>query len=419
MSEFKVTFKTLTPLWTGDARGECDELKLTGLIGSLRWWFEALVRGMGYKACDSTGDKKCQIEIRNPDDVLNIHKKICPVCYLFGTTGWKGRFSVSIENDSNLSKPYNNGKVVVNIDGGRGWHYESGLMGQATLTFQYEDMIIGKIEEKGDKKTLTMKEVFPSILKILFYLISEYGMLGAKTSMGYGVIKVVQFKIDGKDMSVSVLKGDWKNFENYLKLFNSEFQENINYLPNLKDFFFVKFDVIDSIDNVINNVKIFFSYQGGIIETDAIDKWKSENWCITSPVIRKEIRKKIKDKFSGNNKLRHFLMGKVAGNKTKFSAIQVSHVYKKSEDSLEFRIYGWLPDIGSISGKAEDIIQLLQQLFQDLPWKDRYNANQSRQVDLLPSEIQLGVCWDLSKGNLSLVEDKIKELFNISGGSEV
>ncbi|GAB6161042.1 hypothetical protein JCM12298_02010 [Desulfothermus naphthae] len=51
----KVTFKTLTPLWTGDAWGESNELKLTGIIGSLRWWFEALVRGMGYKASDSTG----------------------------------------------------------------------------------------------------------------------------------------------------------------------------------------------------------------------------------------------------------------------------------------------------------------------------------------------------------------------------
>lgn len=52
---------------------------------------------MGYKACDATGDK-CQVEIENPDDLLKIHGKICPVCYLFGTTGWKSRFSVKIDS---------------------------------------------------------------------------------------------------------------------------------------------------------------------------------------------------------------------------------------------------------------------------------------------------------------------------------
>lgn len=36
MKEIKVTFNTLTPLWTGDTLGKCDELKLTGIIGSLR-----------------------------------------------------------------------------------------------------------------------------------------------------------------------------------------------------------------------------------------------------------------------------------------------------------------------------------------------------------------------------------------------
>jgi len=90
-NQLKVELRTLTPLWTGDAYRECNELKLTGIVGSLRWWFEALVRGMGYKACDSSGDNKCKLEIKNPDDILKIYEKICPACFLFGTTGWKSR----------------------------------------------------------------------------------------------------------------------------------------------------------------------------------------------------------------------------------------------------------------------------------------------------------------------------------------
>ena len=215
--EIKVTFETLTPLWTGDAWRKCDQLKLTGILGSLRWWFEALVRGMGYKACDSTGDK-CQVEIKNPEDVLNIQEKICPVCYLFGTTGWKSRFSVSVENN-NLLKSYN-GKVLVRINRGKNWYYESGLMGDVGLKFNYdENIILGVLKEQNeDEKILTLKDLFPSILKILLYLVSEHGMLGAKTSMGYGVVKIQNNISIQNDISIS--EDDWNKFENYLKLFS-------------------------------------------------------------------------------------------------------------------------------------------------------------------------------------------------------
>ncbi|HHF52316.1 MAG TPA: type III-B CRISPR module RAMP protein Cmr1, partial [Candidatus Aminicenantes bacterium] len=37
--------KTLTPIWTGGVGGRCDRLHETGIIGSLRWWYEAIVRG--------------------------------------------------------------------------------------------------------------------------------------------------------------------------------------------------------------------------------------------------------------------------------------------------------------------------------------------------------------------------------------
>lgn len=33
------------PLWTGGANGKAERIQITGLLGSLRWWYEALVRG--------------------------------------------------------------------------------------------------------------------------------------------------------------------------------------------------------------------------------------------------------------------------------------------------------------------------------------------------------------------------------------
>jgi CRISPR type III-B/RAMP module RAMP protein Cmr1 len=79
--------EALTDLWTGDVNGKPDRLITTGLLGSIRWWFEVLVRGLGGSACDPT-DTKC--EGRNH----------CVVCELFGCTGWarKFRFEVLVEN---------------------------------------------------------------------------------------------------------------------------------------------------------------------------------------------------------------------------------------------------------------------------------------------------------------------------------
>lgn len=91
-------FKALTDLWTGsvtleEKNGQIKEktgpyrLITTGLLGSIRWWFEALVRGLGGSACDPN-DTKC--EDRNH----------CIVCELFGCTGWarKFRFEILDEN---------------------------------------------------------------------------------------------------------------------------------------------------------------------------------------------------------------------------------------------------------------------------------------------------------------------------------
>lgn len=42
----EVKLRTLTPLWTGGVDRTSDRLHKTGLIGPLRWWYEALVRSL-------------------------------------------------------------------------------------------------------------------------------------------------------------------------------------------------------------------------------------------------------------------------------------------------------------------------------------------------------------------------------------
>lgn len=48
----KIKSRALTPIWTGGVDQTCNRLHETGLISSLRWWYESLVRGLGRYACD-------------------------------------------------------------------------------------------------------------------------------------------------------------------------------------------------------------------------------------------------------------------------------------------------------------------------------------------------------------------------------
>lgn len=90
MGGLEIRLRALTPLWTGGVDQTTDRLHETGLIGSLRWWYEALVRGLGGYACDPTSDDRC------PDK----DGKHCAACELFGCTGWARKFRLNV-----ISKP--------------------------------------------------------------------------------------------------------------------------------------------------------------------------------------------------------------------------------------------------------------------------------------------------------------------------
>ena len=89
-------FIARTDIWTGDIDGGPDRLITTGILGSIRWWFEVVVRGLGGYACDPS-NTRCEVS----DKSGRVRKNCCVVCNLFGCTGWarKFRFDVLDEND--------------------------------------------------------------------------------------------------------------------------------------------------------------------------------------------------------------------------------------------------------------------------------------------------------------------------------
>jgi CRISPR-associated protein Cmr1 len=79
----------LTDIWSGSLPSRNSScIVTTGLLGSIRWWYEVLMRGLGGTACDPT-DTKC------------ISSKHCAVCELFGCTGWARKFRFKVVDRDN------------------------------------------------------------------------------------------------------------------------------------------------------------------------------------------------------------------------------------------------------------------------------------------------------------------------------
>ncbi len=191
MGELKVKIETLTPLWTGGLDGTMDRIHETGILGSLRWWYEAIVRGLGGSACDPTqheheltGERLHRYERARREgkgwwEALD-EAGICDVCKVFGTTGWRRRFKLEvrpIEGEFDITEGmFPSGRIHPdkrNSHRTGGWLLRGGYHGELELKFI------------GDEKVLWC-EILPVLL-----FIEKWGSLGAKTSLGYDVFEIL------------------------------------------------------------------------------------------------------------------------------------------------------------------------------------------------------------------------------------
>lgn len=155
-----ISIRTLTPLWTGDVNGQCSEIKETGIIGNLRWWYESIVRGLRGNACDISN--QCTIE-----------DGLCEVCSIFGATGRKRQFNISISKDE--TKPAWSDNLPLNVrppERTRGWFLPPGKIGRFDILLQGNSEAIGQICS-------------------LFLFLESWGSLGAKPQLGYGFFKII------------------------------------------------------------------------------------------------------------------------------------------------------------------------------------------------------------------------------------
>ncbi len=308
MKEYKnysVKIKALTPIWTGDAERKNTELRETGIIGSLRWWYEALIRGLGGSACDPTSDNRC------PDKDGN-H---CDACELFGCTGWSRKFRLEVKFNTTIPE------VWIGTREKRKDKYSKrnvgGFMSDGSIILTFIPL-----------RDISQNEW--ALLNKTLQIMANYGALGAKTSQGCGVIEIKENNLPYNDENPkkSELKGKGDKVKS----------------PNLANFFFYKFHIKfkDEISNLIDK-KVFWTHTSDHYGfRDYWGNWKKLWNDYHLLPIAFHIRDGIRH-LEGNKNERHTIFG-IGGNYAHGSKVFVSHGYKideNDEKTVEIRIWGY------------------------------------------------------------------------------
>lgn len=187
METMEIKLKTLTPIWTGGVEpGQMDRLHETGIIGSLRWWYEALVRGLGGYACDPTSDSSCQFDTKayekakkqeDPDAIEKGLVNVCPVCRLFGCTGWKRLFTLQA-----LGVPVVPFHLRTSLPINKNWFERS--FSKSDFDVAYGDLTFRLVTRKQDL------DFVHSQIALLLNIAADYGGIGGKQQHGFGQVNL-------------------------------------------------------------------------------------------------------------------------------------------------------------------------------------------------------------------------------------
>ena len=375
----EVKIRTLTPIWTGDIDQTSDLLQFTGIIGSIRWWTEAILRSINKYACDPTSDEKCPEEVKN-------EKYYCSACLIFGATGMRRAFRLNMNGGK---RTFAGRAINIKPSGrNRGWYLGSGIVGEI-------DLSIIPLNKDFDE----------SLVFVPLILASKWGGIGARTQHGYGVVEMENYpKIDFNGFEEAVRKiTDQERLSKLSELlYGSKSKillrhENSNGFPNLREMFFAKvqFEVTDTdwwkkVDGIAPRSQD--NYRGYTNDQRMIDWIKSGSVPI-SPAIKNWLRYKNGARLwkTGNQnqdrRIENWLFGttericsrcyekvrKDRNNPKNFwcpncsislrkeetferiaSKINISCAYMIGDNLWEFRIWGWIPREGLPSGFDRD-----------------------------------------------------------------
>lgn len=266
----KVKIQTLTPLWTGGVDGSMDRIHETGIIGSMRWWYEAIMRGLGKRACDPSRHE-C------PDKDGNY----CDVCRIFGATGWKRRFQVKIIDES--KEIFQGNSVLIpsghiHDKGSRkragGWYIGPGRLSRSFNgdTLMEFPIIMPDLKE----------QVLPTLM-----LIERWGGFGSKTQLGYGTVQFYEHEKNGwKPLNAIFKSGISVNLYNgSLPALNNIFFAKIRFKPRDKNWWNGFTEIRGALTGYVNGTKL-----NNPITLAIAKNWLASGAFPIAPIIRNWLR---------------------------------------------------------------------------------------------------------------------------------
>lgn len=276
--EIKLT--TVTPLWTGGADGKADRLHATGIIGSLRWWYEVLVRGIGGNACDP-GEHTCLYDPeKSPDNGL------CDVCRVFGTTGWARRFRLVVIDEMQLRSATPERRVMASRS------YKDRLGKEKIPTWFFDNPPL--IGSANIKIVATDNQFQTEIIGGLIQFLVNWASIGARPQMGFGIINAMPSQ-------------DTQYLLDHL-------QSVVGSRP---------YDDLPSLQN------IFFAG----ISADTLPKNETFN-------LKYDLRRL----FAANADLRHFVMGTVQKERQGAKIMMSRPYENRTSGRSTIRVWGWIPE---------------------------------------------------------------------------
>lgn len=108
--------RAITGLWTGDMNRQNCRLRETGMLGSMRWWYESLVRGLRGYACGAiNGGCDFDLQRKSKGEAVPRNEQICAACEMFGCNGWSRKFRLRLLDSEGhlLEKPINSGQEFI------------------------------------------------------------------------------------------------------------------------------------------------------------------------------------------------------------------------------------------------------------------------------------------------------------------
>ncbi|MGC8822607.1 MAG: type III-B CRISPR module RAMP protein Cmr1 [Desulfurella sp.] len=332
MIEF--TIQSRTPIWTGGIERTSCVLRLTSLMGSMRYFGEAILRGLRLNVCikEENNLERCKL-----DDINKIKDQLCPACYFFGTNGWQRQFSISIENNINNKFLMQDENVWVNklLNPKKSKDIEAIYLDAAKITFNELTTYnyINSIDTEG-------------FLHLLMLVIMKIGYFGAKSRTGFGIVD-----ISGIDTN-KILK--FLDHLHELKALNPNLPHINNtqllHPPNINDFKVMYFEIkTEEVKNLIKNIESEISI---VNLSNGTDLTKFPMGFYVKYYLKKSF---IKDQEHIKNKYIYYEFLKIIKKKLG-SLIYVSHFYSCKNNYYCFRVFIEIPKEKQKSLKIEEFI---------------------------------------------------------------